>query len=53
MWTPGVSTGPLKVTTVFWFQSSAFTLGENAAPMSAAQNTVGTAFKKVTFTPLI
>jgi hypothetical protein len=42
--------GALKVTTVFWFHSAACTLEENAAPMSAAQNTVGTAFKKVIFT---
>ena len=46
MWTPGVSTGWLKVITVFWFHSSALTLGENAVAMTAAQSTVGAAFKK-------
>src|SRR5579862_2071124 len=48
MWMPGVSTGWLNVITVFRFQSSAFTLEENAAASSAAQKTVGIAFMKVT-----
>src|SRR5277367_6978517 len=47
MWTPGVSTGSLNVTTVFLFHSSAFTLGENAAAMMAAINTLGAALNKV------
>jgi hypothetical protein len=39
-WTPGISTGPLKVITVFLFHSSAFAPGEDTTPNSAAQNTV-------------
>ena len=39
-WTPGISTGPLKVITVFRFHSSAFASGENTAPISARPNTV-------------
>src|SRR5271163_2918906 len=50
-WTPGVSTGSAKVITVLRFQSSAFTLEEHAAPMSAAQNTVGMVFENFTATP--
>jgi hypothetical protein len=39
-WTPGISTGPLKVITVFLFHSSAFTRGENTRPIRARQDTV-------------
>src|ERR1039458_3195197 len=39
-WTPGISTGPLKVNTVFLFQSLALAAGENIAPVSARQNTL-------------
>src|ERR1039458_2792510 len=39
-WTPGISTGPLKVITVLLFHASAFAPGENTAPISAKPNTV-------------
>src|ERR1039458_3440513 len=45
-WTPGISTGPLKVITVLLFHSSAFAPGENTTPASARQNTVDTAVFK-------
>src|SRR5271170_1489289 len=51
MCTPGVSTGWLNVITVFRFQSSALALGENTVAMSAAQTTIGAAFKKFIFCP--
>src|SRR5579864_2557265 len=37
-WTPGISTGPLKVITVFRFQSLARAPGTNIAPRAATQN---------------
>src|ERR1017187_4757671 len=39
-WTPGISTGALKVITVFLFQPSAFAAGEDTTPISARQNTL-------------
>src|ERR1035437_9818823 len=46
-WTPGISTGPLKVMTVFRFTSSALALGENAAPRSAMHSVACVAFQHV------
>ena len=39
-WTPGISTGPLKVMVVFLFCSSALAPGASIAPISATQHTV-------------
>ena len=45
-WTPGISTGPLKVITVFLFQSSALAPGAITALMTAIPNTIVAAFIK-------
>src|SRR5579863_6172433 len=53
-WTPGISTGPLKVKTVFRFVSSALALGENPTPRTAMPNsTVGAALKNFIGFPLV
>jgi hypothetical protein len=46
-WTPGISTGPLKVIVVFRFHSLAFAIGEKTTPINARQNTVVVAVFKV------
>src|ERR1700689_3475119 len=52
-WTPGISTGALKVTTVFLSDSSALALGTNIVPASVKQNTVAVAAVPNNFTGLL
>src|ERR1017187_7947125 len=48
-WTPGISTGPLKVITVFLFQSSALAPGASTAAVSATKHTVVAALNSFMF----